>query len=194
MEATGLAGSRQDSRLKKKTVLGDATGGRMALEPISLEPRVSANHWRSAHSPSSGLCKTKPSTFSLDLPPTSKKEVGGDRHQQSRQVCKNIEYELFNAQGDGKRQGVNWPEDHLVSLIQDALTDGFLSKFTTDMGHSLKTIVDVFKDYSRSLQEVTNNVSLFKSILPLSSVSKKIEILFSSNSSFHRVFHGKNEI
>ena len=70
----------------------------------------------------------------------------------------------------------------------------FLTKFTDDMGRSLRSISEVMRVYSTTLQSLSHDVLVLKNLFPLSSLSKKVDTLFSSFSSFHRASNDRNEI
>ena len=82
----------------------------------------------------------------------------------------------------------------MVSHIQQALSDVFLTKFTDDMGRSLRSISEVMKVYSTTLNSVSHDVVILTNLFPLSSLSKKVDMLFSSFSSFHRASNERNDI
>lgn len=97
---------------------------------------------------------------SLNLPRSPKGKFGGISYFQSGTVFKETDHELFDVERDGKWERQIGPQmqwlghDQMVSLIQEALSNEFLFKFTNDMGKSLGSIVKFMRKYGGTLQKV----------------------------------------
>lgn len=62
------------------------------------------------------------------------------------------------------------------------------------MGLSLRSIADIMKGYSTTLQKVLRDIIVLKKYFPFSFLSKKVELLVSSLTSYHRDMNERNEI